>query len=72
MQNDTGEFVNFYKPSKSTAEVATATSRFREEVKTDTICGATRRVGESDDSTLRLVKNHVSSLDENQSFSFNT
>uniref|UniRef100_A0A8C1NBB3 Small ribosomal subunit protein eS21 n=1 Tax=Cyprinus carpio TaxID=7962 RepID=A0A8C1NBB3_CYPCA len=39
------------------AEVDKATGRFNGQFKTYAICGAIRRMGEADDSLLRLAKN---------------
>ncbi|XP_068505688.1 small ribosomal subunit protein eS21 isoform X1 [Syngnathus scovelli] len=39
------------------AEVDNVTGRFNSQFKTYAICGAIRRMGESDDSILRLAKN---------------
>ncbi|XP_049580621.1 small ribosomal subunit protein eS21-like isoform X1 [Syngnathus scovelli] len=39
------------------AEVDNVTGRFNGQFKTYAICGAIRRMGESDDSILRLAKN---------------
>uniref|UniRef100_A0A452DPN4 Small ribosomal subunit protein eS21 n=1 Tax=Capra hircus TaxID=9925 RepID=A0A452DPN4_CAPHI len=59
MQNDAGEFVDLYVPRKcsasnrvicmNVAEVDKVTGRFNGHFKTCAICGAIRRMGESDD-----------------------
>ncbi|XP_057618828.1 40S ribosomal protein S21-like [Chionomys nivalis] len=64
MQTDAGEFVDLYVPWKcsasnhiiviqmNVAEVDRVTGRFNGQFKTYAICGAIRRMGESDDSIL--------------------
>ncbi|XP_041057421.1 40S ribosomal protein S21-like [Carcharodon carcharias] len=72
MQNDAGEFVDLYVPRKCSASnrvigakdhasiqinLDKVTGRFNGQHKTYAICGAIRRMGESDDCILRLAKN---------------
>ncbi|KAG9332518.1 hypothetical protein JZ751_014616 [Albula glossodonta] len=69
MQNDAGEFVDFSASNRiigakdhasiqiNIAEVDKVTGRFNGQFKTYAICGAIRRMGEADDSLLRLAKN---------------
>ncbi|KAM8920249.1 small ribosomal subunit protein eS21 isoform 3-T4 [Lycaon pictus] len=68
MQNDAGEFVDLSASNRiigakdhasiqmNVAEVDKVTGRFNGQFKTYAICGAIRRMGESDDSILRLAK----------------
>uniref|UniRef100_A0A8C6QYZ1 40S ribosomal protein S21 n=1 Tax=Nannospalax galili TaxID=1026970 RepID=A0A8C6QYZ1_NANGA len=65
MQNEAGKFVDLYIQHKcsdhasiqmNVAKVDKVTGKFNGQFKTYAICGAIRRMGESDDSTLRLAK----------------